>query len=886
MAYEYPPAIAETDFPDPRVAIVPAQRATDLAKITRRAHERRDFDTLDELRCSLSKLVVRSRTTGAALESSWRDGEAHAPIATDGAERFAFAPGVDRLELGWEVRGAPAITKLRFSLYRPGANLGSALLWEKLVEYRGKCPRVGHVYFDGDLAATAWRATDAEGTAVAVTVTNHAPALDFPDGVLNVVQGPYKLKLELVEHLGGTRLGATIRWLYLDVKLAGIELEWGDWKVRPKSRPDVIKQFTWTPRNTAVAQTLHVRTRVRAHERAILRALRQKAPTEDQDIVLPGDTHAFCTASTPQFTDDTTYRRHLQLWGNGPRLPLFAKLTVARSDGQAVDAPRALGGAELVWDWEEKPGDKLDDWLAPRIPASTRTYLQRALRYKVGSETAAGTQPKDATNCHADHGGKRGTGGAPVFPPLTPNAYTNATAAIIKHDFPFHVRAYPERRWAALSTARTAGVLAGYSGAIFQPSRMAGDTYKVGVYLKTRDFPHLRTGESIRSLVKAPFATSGVFTVKRSFRVHYFRLGNAKTVDADRLKALYAEGGVILEMGAPIPLNAAQYKNALDAVIAAPPTNASRFTPNFVPQHPQPVPTSAAMAVRTWGEYQTELQRLRSGNLQKLTTTGGHPFIGEKLTMLGKDMDVLSTNANDAYVIVNAGVPAVNDVLTRSTGAGTNTVNAVHVLSQQEKNDLVNLLAESSQTAYETQIPDNLAFQLSKQACRLYADTHHAADEGMFIFQFKTQFSGQRMVQPVRAVAPSDSCEPHRAVFIAFADYDRWRGENTRTIFPGTPRQSSLKAWKPLDPVMAHELGHNLAFNHASTVGNDAFHELTAGTANPIDNKDHCLMNYHPRAVRFCGKCLLRLRGWAALGPPQNAGVVALDSTAANNEVP
>lgn len=97
----------------------------------------------------------------------------------------------------------------------------------------------------------------------------------------------------------------------------------------------------------------------------------------------------------------TTYRT---LWGDGPAIPLFAKILLKKSDDKEVEVPEAVGKVRLQWDYEDEAED------VSRHFTEAKEYLEASLdRYR---DT---TKPK-GDNCHRDHGGKRGDDGKSVFP--------------------------------------------------------------------------------------------------------------------------------------------------------------------------------------------------------------------------------------------------------------------------------------------------------------------------------------------------------------------------------------------------------------------------------------------------------------------------------------
>jgi len=83
-----------------------------------------------------------------------------------------------------------------------------------------------------------------------------------------------------------------------------------------------------------------------------------------------------------------------------------------------------------------------------------------------------------------------------------------------------------------------------------------------------------------------------------------------------------------------------------------------------------------------------------------------------------------------------------------------------------------------------------------------------------------------------------------------------------RLFLPGETFSPAMCAIQhDADPVtLAHELGHAHLLQHSDTLGVTA---VTPPKMEDHDTLDACLMSYRPGKRWFCGKCNLRLRGWA-----------------------
>jgi hypothetical protein len=179
--------------------------------------------------------------------------------------------------------------------------------------------------------------------------------------------------------------------------------------------------------------------------------------------------------------DQTAFDSYMKLWSGGPRIPIVATATVIDSTGKAVRAGKAMGRARVVWDYAD-PAQTIDTYLAvefkpPTLDATTehgtdsqgaKPYVDKARTHKSGSV------PKGGDNAHTDFDGKRTDNpGPPVF-----HGADGGT-----QNFPFKCPAGATRKWAGLAPFEKDGDEEARAGAIFRPSRMAGDNYKLTAYL-------------------------------------------------------------------------------------------------------------------------------------------------------------------------------------------------------------------------------------------------------------------------------------------------------------------------------------------------------------------------------------------------------------------
>ncbi len=259
---------------------------------------------------------------------------------------------------------------------------------------------------------------------------------DFPDGFITTEHSPYKLRLTVK---GDGICKSPIAWTYFHILIEKLELEWGDLEAIPSTEAEKRQPFK------------------------DLKAAAAK-PTDGSDST-PSRIYLISNlykTSSGEMFNNTLHDEYKKLWGDGPEIPVYAKIWVKDSSGNKVVAPKALGNTKFLWDWESK------------LAAPTNSFVANAQDYYKDD-----TKPK-GQNCHKDRGGKRGDDSKAIFPAQT--GY-DAADSLTDGSFPFEVKKTDDpRKWAAYSKAWRKGKLAAKTGVIFQPSRMAGDKYKITVY--------------------------------------------------------------------------------------------------------------------------------------------------------------------------------------------------------------------------------------------------------------------------------------------------------------------------------------------------------------------------------------------------------------------
>jgi hypothetical protein len=192
-----------------------------------------------------------------------------------------------------------------------------------------------------------------------------------------------------------------------------------------------------------------------------------------------------------------------------------------------------------MWDWESQ--DEIAA-LPGGHNAAVAAFLTRSLDYKRNDPNG----PPGSTNCHVEHGGKRGAGAA-VFGRLAP--VSAATTACVT------------RTWATFEQAMLAGPQAGCVGVVFQPSRIGGDTYRVVVHAppdKCCGGPAVldvaTAGATLRgNFPTLPTARSGIFKMWREVRIRYVRKSAAvATADRAAIGTEYRRADLIADWGSAL----------------------------------------------------------------------------------------------------------------------------------------------------------------------------------------------------------------------------------------------------------------------------------------------------------------------------------------------
>lgn len=682
------------------------------AKVARTAHDLQHGNTLRVPWFGVLKLQLELPDGRLTRSNLSPDGEvAAAQPDAGGADDLNFAPSAEAVKIKYTM-GNPgsAAQKGRLELW---GRFGDAALWTRDLTVEELAD--GEHVIDWDGAVT------------------QGPS--FPEGFVTAEFSPYKLKVVVA---GGVQGDPQSAWTFFHVLVHELTLEHGPKKVLARQRDKEV----WD----------------RTESRGGL-----PAPGGDA-LEVRLASNLFKTSSAEMY-DNTAYTQYESNWGAGPKLPLFAKATVRKSDGAGIDAPKALGNVRFLWDWEDvREG-------TGRHHAAAKTFLDASLDYDKQK-----THPK-GDNCHKDRGGKRGPGAQHVIEATPGHAPADSAAA---GQFPFKVEHAPRRGWAAMSRAWGRGEFAGKTGVLFRPSRMAGDAYKVTVQVAwDRDgagrhaLDHRRDAP-LRAAVKAETGSFEVWRTVNIARVIKKKAG-VPVFDVAKVKGYYDKAFIRLRdvRDATSTMSAATYNAGIATAVAAKAWYIQAAVDPAVDQH---AAGTYVIAFRQYPAYLTALRAAKGWTVAQLNTW------------------------------LAAG------------GAPLNTAAKYHAQCSDWAMDL--MIAATDQYVRAVKGVTFMMFQ------GLYNNEDLPGGSGL---------NGM--------AADFPSANRNRCGFIACPTPASYGGNSNR-----------------LEQTTTHEVGHHLFMPHAP-------HGVSAGGGPSPGDHDtvwtNCTMSYNYTAERkFCGLCLLRLRGW------------------------
>ncbi len=838
-----------------------------------------------EQSCSRESLK-RCGITGLTLKPHSAEGHfftaPHSQLEPGAAGRYQLAPGADEgLKLGWSFSGSQHIRSADIELYTRSSS-PSEPFWRRILHWKnaetrkdsGECP------FDGVLSSGVRDEGGLEILDVAVNVSKEM----FPAGCLSVEHAPYLLKMTIApEPDVAVEVGSA--WIYLDVVAAEIRLSLGDENML-RSSPEGDK------------------------ERAILREMREMGsfPANEESlakVLLPSNIFSTNTDEWHELNQDVPFERYKAAWGNGPELPLFAEFLVRDSKGNAVSAPRAVAGSQLLWDWSEplSPPLKLNGGrTAEGDEAHINDYLERYTKGKAPSSAFS-----KGNNCHADHGGKGGSSDA-----------LDRVLSLVSHEsrsgFPFEVRSPANRTWAAISRIQGEGPHAGKTGVIFQPSRMAGDSYRVsacwcydseGTGVGLLD----DTQEDIPVTLRG---TSGTFQVWRQLHLVQYvdqalrplqvvtsapslqtsTSGKTPKEEFDELdkmlKAAFGEGGFSYEDWLPRWLKTGKDQDLILGELEL--DNAMGKAQRLRDLHNQqqlesdqslqPSLPSAKTPEPAWKREFDRLSRryahafidLKCFFQEPTSIQGFHQKVITAVQRLGSDVISAAVKLDDerwlkgAYVLhfrsysdfkkeylKGSGGRSLKDLEQYFSGNGPKERQRCGPgTSDQELCELY----EGSNKGWAQWVLE-----------RVVEEDLSGAAEGIYIFDLPGcccrdhEENGEPLQVTILGFAMLfPSTKGKVAVFAnlcSVEDYDDARRKS------GAEKDVELS----MGVTAAHELGHSLFLAHAPLAADDRPENKshTAGVEPDFHHSEMltCLMGYHANNQYFCGLCLLRLRGWS-----------------------
>ena len=830
------------------------------------------------------------------------------PGADSTFDHFHFVPGVDPVAIRWKVEQIPKVQKIRFELWTVTKTNGPIWTMEKA----------------GGEAITLLQGPHNDGKGELdwslVTIPINAA---FPEGVANVANAPYQLRLTVTCAETGA---VTTAWTYFDILVHTIELHWG-----PKA---------WIPGNAIANVSALLQARTTADELRLLKRLKGQVQPADPKVTLitPGPLTELRLPSTMAgyihfdewfgFAKDFAYLRHRARWGDGPRIPIKAIVYLKRVDGTKLDpavggatwnqAGAALGPTKLLWDWHDRPlNDRTPD--EQRLWTDSGDFVLTALTYKLNQ----GDEPPDCRNCHFERGGKRGSPQR-IFP------NQNGAGSV-----PFVVAQCADRKWAAFSTCMTQGLNACKTGVLFNPSRMAKDSYKITVMLANQLTPDRAkpvldvTTPNDQLLLQhpgLPMAETPMLEVRRQVNARYIRKGTYTPIDLNLIRTSYEVAGIHIEWLNQVDLTftgqwtKAEYDQYLADAIAM---NGQHFSnaQNLGCRFTNP---NGRYGVQT-NRYQ-QIQTLAGRTMQGANLLAAYDhWFGVPVGILplpGQPSDtcfafptrevVVEPFKDQAIAAYIAKPRTFNGVLKKwnrlvhqnpAANAATLRLQLYNWLSASKRQKVdasaAQLYNAAGWTAFNQLNPNKWAvsnYLHTDGSVDLLAEMHQlkiAADayEGVTFFHY---INILRTVDAAGNEPPAGGGPPVGRYYdlggVAKVDTSFDLGLKS-TFFvwdhPNDGRRGQSKV--PAIPMMdgnvtaVHEFGHNLHLTHP--FGTDGAWNRDMHDKNPAERPDgndapgpadQCVMNYHDQDSELCGVCRLRLRGWAYFA---NAPLVGFHNT-------
>lgn len=556
---------------------------------------------------------------------------------------------------------------------------------------------------------------------------------DFPDGFVSIEFSPYKLKLSVTDGSAPQTKDCSFEVVVVDFEIAlGDKAVLSDQKDK-----DLHDKIGSLPGAGAIKKIQLVSN------------------------VFKTSSGEMSAASGASFTE------YSALWGDGPRIPIDAKVWIKDSQGKKVLAPKAWGRRTILWDWEcDKPS-------LAALPAAAKTFVDTAQNFN-----KATTKP-NGENCHKDRGGKRATDGKPVV-------FSSDAGGT----FPFTVKQARKRVQASFSDPAKTGPKDGLSGVVLRPARQAGEGWKVTAYFDAKK------DLDVEGAVTAAFKKdAGIFEVWREIHLSKYIKKKASITGftAATVQAYYEKAWVKIEdkTGGASAMDKASYDAAFTTAIAAQPAICNTHAVD--PAVSQYDGGDWAVTFRSFADFQTSV-------------------INEKKTQL------------------KAATPALVDpaLTVQATAAATAQLTAANLHTASKYADQCT----------------NWALNITVQGCSSYM----GANDGVTIMQFnETNSNTGSATSLINGYAPTFSTSSRsRAAFIQYSPAARYAaGGDSNTM----------------EQTLSHEVGHHMFLPHAPLPPSSLPGGADAAAHDQADL--FCMMGYDFSAERkFCGLCLLRMRGW------------------------
>jgi len=822
------------------------------ANVARTAYDLDHVNRLGVPGFGLLKLCLQAQGGSPAASKSYLPKDAPPPKAADaGSDDFHFAPEKEKIKIFYEIDDPYGlIDEAKLELF---ARFRAGPLWtldlKKLgpdwyihgkhtIEWDGRLPEQPD-------AEKAGNETD-DGMEHSLNDYDAKEIKDvFPDGYVTLEFTPYKFRMTVgsKKHKGN----ALTAWTYFQILLKKIVLELG-------------------PEETVPAVTVDDDQHKR--DKAVRRKIKKDgglpAGAGTRKVFLISNLYK---TSGAEMGNNTAFSQYQSLWGDGPNIPVLAKLRLSDSKNAEVKLESepgavALGRARFLWDWED-PDENVDAAQTSANPP--KGFIKNAINYyKAGTDATRSakdhTYPK-GDNCHVDRDGKRGPDALPIFPDQAGYAPKDPLDA---GKFPFKVEACKGRKWAAFSYGWSKGKLKGRTGVVFQPSRMAGDDYKLTVYLayeksKKDEFAFDERTEPLKAHADIK-ASTGKFQIWRQIHLaRYVRKLN--TINAflptnlGNVQAIYQQAYLNVEdkMGGDqyalsdhrkADGTAPDYNTLCRSKITAAGDVIFNYALDGAADH---AGVDSAFKVRSYEDFVKAVH---------LDLHPGIPLVAGDIASAAGSLGITATQMAENLGTQNlsalpGSIPAIG-IMPESVRRLVNRrtrLKATQLWLQAQnvssRNDYCDYLDDKLMTIIETELASDLELISGGKV-----GTLTAAQEGITVLHFNYTNTYLRDL-----IASGGTPGSILGSAVDVSDASR-----NKCVFVFT--------FPALD-TFVHEIGHHLFLPHTIAEG---------GPASRHDAADgNCMMSYNRPRPAFCGLCQLRLRGWDA---------DALDKTSANNKKP